>query len=87
MTTLRRVRLWRETMGYGWTYEVWDGPSREWREIETEGWWNRVYAHEAAQAAAARHDCRLVAPHSIIVGEPAPEPERLRKRYHQAPLR
>lgn len=82
MTTIRRVRLWRETMGYGWTYEVWDAPTASWREVETEGWWNRAYAAEAAAEAASRHDCRLVAPDSIIRPGPELDRERPRKRYH-----
>ena len=83
MTTIRRVRMWRETMGYGWTYETRQGDG-SWREVEVEGHWNRAYAYEAAVAAAERHDCPLVAPDSII--RPADDVElerpRPRRRWH-----
>lgn len=66
MTTIRRVRLFRSGLGYGWTYEVRNLATGEWHEQETEGHWNRAYAWEDAQTAAARHGCPLVAPDSII---------------------
>lgn len=87
MTTIRRVRVFRINLGYGWAYEVRRGD--DWHQAECEGHWNRETAVHHARLQAMAHECPLVGDGAELRPEDAADlPDRLvaqrRKRHHGA---